>query len=189
MKSGFDKNYYAKGTTMKKLLVICIIAILTLSLCACGGEENSNLADNYVDSITNFISNESGESDVNTDEHIIADYSKDDIIYTLLYSKTQSSDVEVYYLVRTMDIDSNFITDRISEDANLSDDLSTDNPYIATTMQNHAGDVFFYLVKVMDDSFHVLRDGKEAFSPRENLFVETGDTEPVLEITQQKPAE
>ena len=164
-----------------------VVVLFTITLCACGGgDDEINLADSYVESLTTIIATESGTDDINPDEHVITDYTKDNVIYTLIFSKTQKSNKEVYYLVRTMEIDKKFITDRISEDADLSEKLTPDNPYIATTMQNHTGDVFFYIVKVLDDSYHVLRDGEDAFSPQKNLFVETGDTEPVLEIVQKE---
>ncbi len=173
---------------MKKILVLSTVAILALILCSCGSDDNAdgNIYDTYVDSVIGFIENESGDTDINPDDYIYKSYDKDGITYNLVFSKTQNSDKDVFYLTRTMEIEDKFITDKISEDADLSEELTAENPYVATTMQNHEGDVWFYIVKVMDDSYKVTREGEDANSPHKNIYVETGETEPVLEIVQVK---
>lgn len=173
---------------MKKILTLCLAVILMLIFCACGSDDTeSNIYDTYVESLIGFIESESGDTDINPNDYIYESYEKDGITYNLIYSKTQTSDKNVFYLTRTMEVEDKFITDKISEDADLSKKLTEDEPYVATTMQNHEGNVCFYVVRVMDDSYKVLtEDEKDAYSPRENIYVETGETEPILKIIQKK---
>lgn len=49
-------------------------------------------------------------------------------------------------------------------------------------MQNHAGDVFFVVVKVLNDDYVVTCNSEKCESPKKNIYVQVAESEPQLEI-------
>lgn len=172
---------------MKKILLISTLLVITLAICACSGDDSDNLIfDNYEASLQAAISEESGETDINLDDHILYEYNESNVFYNLAHSKTSGSDDEVYYLLRTTDTDDKYITEKISQDAPLAGELSEENPYLGATMENDAGTVFVSVVKVLSDEYLVTYEGKECISPQENVYVQAANHEPELEIKKAK---
>lgn len=174
---------------MKKNIAICLLLIMVLSLSACGSDDESEgmIFDTFDESVFDFVETENGgtaASDANILKTVAVGEEKE---YSLIRSTDKDSGDEVFYLLRTMELEEKFITDKVSENATLSDELTEDKPYMATSF-SYGDEVFFVLVRVMD-GYTVTCDGEDCESPEKNLYVTAGETEPEIQIVKKGDSE